>query len=123
MTLYRFGIWTRTERFRSCDNGLRHRRLGRKIFVPLLYDFSTDFGSPRYSFAWTSLTVGIEYALDCSTSFKKGIQLRFDDEVSVYVTDATEFVLDIDGYFVSSSGLDFFPLTPCRIADTMLPGR
>ena len=38
--------------------------------------------------------------------------------VSVYVTDATQFVLDIDGYFVSSSGLEFFPLTPCRIADT-----
>ena len=42
--------------------------------------------------------------------------------VSVYVTDATQFILDIDGYFVpagtSSSGLQFFPLTPCRIADT-----
>ena len=42
--------------------------------------------------------------------------------VSVYVTNATQFILDIDGYFVpdgtSSSGLEFFPLTPCRIADT-----
>ena len=42
--------------------------------------------------------------------------------VSVYVTDATQLILDIDGYFVpagtSSSGLQFFPLTPCRIADT-----
>jgi hypothetical protein len=42
--------------------------------------------------------------------------------VSVYVTDATHFILDIDGYFVpagtDSSGLAFFPLTPCRIADT-----
>jgi hypothetical protein len=42
--------------------------------------------------------------------------------VSVYVTDATQFILDIDGYFLpagaSASGLDFFPLTPCRIADT-----
>ena len=42
--------------------------------------------------------------------------------VSVYVTDATQFILDIDGYFVpagtSTSGLEFFPLTPCRVADT-----
>jgi hypothetical protein len=41
--------------------------------------------------------------------------------VSVYVTDATQFILDIDGYFVpvgNPSGLEFFPLTPCRIADT-----
>ncbi len=42
--------------------------------------------------------------------------------VSVYVTDATHFILDIDGYFVpagtSSSSLEFFPLTPCRVADT-----
>jgi hypothetical protein len=42
--------------------------------------------------------------------------------VSVYVTNATQFILDIDGYFVpagtNSSGLQFFPLTPCRIADT-----
>jgi hypothetical protein len=38
--------------------------------------------------------------------------------VNVYVTDATHLVLDIDGYFTSSSGLQFFPLTPCRIADT-----
>jgi len=42
--------------------------------------------------------------------------------VSVYVSDATQFILDIDGYFVpagtNTSGLEFFPLTPCRIADT-----
>jgi len=45
--------------------------------------------------------------------------------VSVYVSDATQFILDIDGYFVpagtSSSGLEFFPVTPCRIADTRNP--
>ena len=41
--------------------------------------------------------------------------------VSVYVTDATQVILDIDGYFLpagSSGGLAFYPLTPCRIADT-----
>ncbi len=42
--------------------------------------------------------------------------------VSVYTSDSTQFILDIDGYFVpagsSASGLEFYPLTPCRIADT-----
>ena len=45
--------------------------------------------------------------------------------VSVYVTDPTQVILDIDGYFVpaasSSSALQFYPLTPCRIADTRGP--
>lgn len=42
--------------------------------------------------------------------------------VNVYVTDATQFILDIDGYFVQSggaqAGLDFYNITPCRVADT-----
>jgi hypothetical protein len=45
-----------------------------------------------------------------------------DGGVSVFASDATQFILDIDGYFVpagtSTAGLQFFPLTPCRIADT-----
>jgi hypothetical protein len=45
--------------------------------------------------------------------------------VSVYASDATQFILDIDGYFVpagtNASGLEFFPLTPCRVADTRNP--
>ena len=40
--------------------------------------------------------------------------------VSVYVTNTTDVVLDIDGYFapVSGSTLAFYPLTPCRVVDT-----
>jgi len=40
--------------------------------------------------------------------------------VSVYVTDTSDVILDIDGYFIpsSSSTLAFFTLPPCRIADT-----
>ena len=41
--------------------------------------------------------------------------------VNVYATDPTHLILDITGYFVptaSSSGLQFFPLAPCRVADT-----
>ncbi len=41
--------------------------------------------------------------------------------ISVYVTDATQFILDIDGYFVpatDSSALAFYALAPCRLVDT-----
>jgi hypothetical protein len=40
--------------------------------------------------------------------------------VSFYVTDTTDLVLDIDGYFVpvGTSMLAFYPLPPCRVADT-----
>ena len=40
--------------------------------------------------------------------------------ISVFASDTTDVVLDINGYFIgsSSSGLDFYPVTPCRVADT-----
>jgi hypothetical protein len=41
--------------------------------------------------------------------------------VNVYVTDQTHFIMDITGYFVpsaGSSGMQFFPLAPCRVVDT-----
>ncbi|MGO9305606.1 MAG: choice-of-anchor tandem repeat GloVer-containing protein [Candidatus Korobacteraceae bacterium] len=40
--------------------------------------------------------------------------------VSVYVTDTTNVILDIDGYFTTpgSGTYQFYPLTPCRIVDT-----
>jgi uncharacterized repeat protein (TIGR03803 family) len=40
--------------------------------------------------------------------------------VSVFATDTTDVILDIDGYFTaaSQSTLKFYPLTPCRVADT-----
>ncbi len=43
--------------------------------------------------------------------------------VSVYVTDTTNVVLDIDGYFTapSDSTLAFYALTPCRVVDTRNP--
>ena len=46
-----------------------------------------------------------------------------NEAVSVYATDTTDVVLDIDGYFVpaASATLAFFPLTPCRVADTRWP--
>ena len=41
--------------------------------------------------------------------------------VSVFASDTTHVILDINGYFVPASdptGLAFYPITPCRIADT-----
>lgn len=40
--------------------------------------------------------------------------------VSVYVTDSTDVILDIDGYFQApaSQTLQFYPVPPCRVADT-----
>jgi hypothetical protein len=47
-----------------------------------------------------------------------------DGAVSVFVTDPTDVVLDIDGYFASSSGSGayaFYTAAPCRIVDTRNP--
>ncbi len=44
-----------------------------------------------------------------------------DGSVSMYATDPTHVILDINGYFVPgqpSVGLAFYPLTPCRVVDT-----
>jgi hypothetical protein len=42
--------------------------------------------------------------------------------VSVFASDTTDVILDVDGYFVpvadNSSSLSFYPLNPCRVADT-----
>jgi len=40
--------------------------------------------------------------------------------VTLLASDPTDLIIDINGYFApaAASGLDFFPLTPCRIADT-----
>ncbi len=44
--------------------------------------------------------------------------------ISAYVTDPTDVILDIDGYFApaTSTGLVFHPVTPCRLWDTRSPG-
>ena len=40
--------------------------------------------------------------------------------VSIYVTDTTNVIVDVNGYFAppTSSTLAFYPLPPCRVADT-----
>jgi uncharacterized repeat protein (TIGR03803 family) len=43
-----------------------------------------------------------------------------NNAVSVYVTDTTDVILDINGYFTAQTlnNLQFFPLPPCRVVDT-----
>jgi hypothetical protein len=45
--------------------------------------------------------------------------------ISVFVNNATQLVLDINGYFIdpaiNGQSLAFYPLTPCRILDTRNP--
>src|SRR5262249_15014691 len=44
--------------------------------------------------------------------------------ISAYATNDTDLILDINGYFLSTStdtALLFYPLTPCRVADTRNP--
>jgi len=45
-----------------------------------------------------------------------------NNSVSIYTTDTTDIVLDINGYFVPANtnarALAFYPLPPCRVADT-----
>jgi hypothetical protein len=46
--------------------------------------------------------------------------------VSVFVTHASDVILDINGYFVAATdaaALAFYPLTPCRVADTREAAR
>lgn len=45
--------------------------------------------------------------------------------VSVFATNATDLILDVNGYFVDAAAnpqsLAFYPLTPCRVVDTRNP--
>jgi hypothetical protein len=46
--------------------------------------------------------------------------------VSVYVTESSHVILDVSGYFVPATdvnGLAFYPVSPCRLADTRKPGN
>jgi hypothetical protein len=43
--------------------------------------------------------------------------------INVFVTDATDVIIDINGYFAlpNPNALAFYPATPCRVADTRNP--
>ena len=46
------------------------------------------------------------------------------EQVSIYVTDTTNVIVDVNGYFRRQTGstLAFYPLAPCRVADTRKSG-
>ncbi len=47
-----------------------------------------------------------------------------NESISVYVSDSTQVILDGNGYFAapgSAGALNFYPVTPCRVADTRNP--
>ena len=44
-----------------------------------------------------------------------------NESISVFVTDPTDVILDINGYFGQPGTLSFYPVTPCRVADTRNP--
>jgi hypothetical protein len=43
-----------------------------------------------------------------------------DGAINAYVTDDTDLIVDINGYFAPplANGLEFYPVTPCRLVDT-----
>ncbi len=64
--------------------------------------------------------VATQNSLDGRIKANAAIVPAGNNAVSVYATNTTDVIIDIDGYFapVSSSTLAFYPMTPCRIADT-----
>ena len=47
-----------------------------------------------------------------------------NESISVFATDPTDVILDLNGYFGPSAGegaLAFYPVPPCRVADTRYP--
>jgi hypothetical protein len=53
------------------------------------------------------------------------VSVNSDGAIAVYVSNATDVVIDVNGYFTdpeASNGLVFYPVTPCRVADTRAGG-
>ena len=82
-------------------------------------------GSLNYLTAWpTGLTQPVVSTLNSYDGRVKAnaaiVPAGSSASVSVYVTDTTDVIVDINGYYTASNDttLAFFPLTPCRIVDT-----
>jgi hypothetical protein len=85
-------------------------------------------GSLNYLTAWpTGLTQPLTSTLNSYDGRVKAnaavVPAGSSESVSVYVTNTTDVIIDISGYFIpsNSSTLAFFPLPPCRIVDTRGP--
>lgn len=54
------------------------------------------------------------------------VQAGASGGISVYASDSTDLVIDINGYFTDNAntpGYSYFPLVPCRVADTRIAYR
>ncbi len=38
--------------------------------------------------------------------------------IDIYAANSTDLVIDVNGYFTDGPGLEFYPITPCRIVET-----
>jgi uncharacterized repeat protein (TIGR03803 family) len=82
-------------------------------------------GQLRYLTVWPAQTprpsVSTLNSFDGRTKANAAIVTAGASEaVSVYASDDTDLILDIDGYFTApgSQTLQFYPLAPCRVIDT-----
>ncbi len=82
-------------------------------------------GSLNYLAAWptglTRPTISTLNSYDGRVKANAAILPAGDlQAISLYGTDTTDVIVDINGYFIPStaSTLAFFPLTPCRVVDT-----
>ena len=82
-------------------------------FLGYLTTWPTGVGQPLVSTlnSWTGKVVANAALVPAGSN----------ESISVFVTDPTEVILDINGYFGAPGGasaLSFYPVTPCRVADT-----
>lgn len=67
-------------------------------------------------------TVSTLNAFDGAVTSNAAIVQNGVNGVNVFVTDATDVILDINGYFAPGGSLSLYPVTPCRASDTRLAG-
>lgn len=60
------------------------------------------------------------YSADAAVANAAIVPAGTNGAINTFVTDATDLVIDINGYFAppDGTGLKFYPVMPCRVADT-----
>ncbi len=86
------------------------------------------YGSLGYLTVWPA---GLAQPLTSTMNSRDGrtkaaaviVQAGTNDAISIYASNATNVILDINGYFSApdSGTYQFYPLTPCRVIDTRNP--
>jgi hypothetical protein len=86
---------------------------------------SENLGQLRYLTVWPA---GLAQPLTSTMNSRDGrtkaaaviVQTGNNDAISIYASDSTNVVLDINGYFTAPSDqtYQFYPIMPCRVIDT-----